>query len=123
MTKDEKRNYNYVVKCMEATAKKNGKPVGSFGIDFYNLAKRLHRLDVTIGRLNCDDCNYGLSESEEQNRDRKEKLALKLIEENIGCKAYINRDPRGYAIRMYLVDEDGRKAINQFDGETVALNW
>jgi len=119
MTNESRKNYEYVVKCLRATAKANGKPE----YDFFGLAKRLHRLDTTIGRLNCDACNYELSEEQSQNRERKSKLARDLLREYVGCNSYINYDPRGYAIRMYLVDEDGRKAFNQFDGETVALNW
>ena len=108
-----------VVRFMCATAKQNGKPHDEKTMNA--LANRLHRLETTLSRLAEDECNYPVYDEAKQ--ERIEKLAEKLITENIGCKCYTQRDPRGFAIRMYLVDEEGRKWFNSWDGETTGLNW
>lgn len=120
MTKQEFANKTAVIRHMIDTAIYNGKkPENTMVI--YDLAARLHRLETTLNRLACDQCNYPEYDSAKQ--ERIEKLAEKLIAENIGCKCYTQRDPRGLCIRMYLVDDEGRPWFNSWDGETTGLNW
>lgn len=119
MTKADYERKRNIVRAMCATAKANGKPDNWF--DIQALAERLHRLEATLSRLAEDECNYPVYDSAKQ--ERIEKLAEKLIRENLGCNCYTQRDPRGYAIRMYLVDEEGRKWFNTWDGETTGLAW
>lgn len=68
-----------------------------------------------------NECCYPVYDCEKQ--VRTEDRATKLIEEMIGCECYTQRDPRGFMIRMYLVDENGEKWFNSWDGETVGLDW
>lgn len=119
MTNQDYKNMGLVIKAMMSTAAANGKDSNYTKIS--GLAKRLHRIEVTLSRLACDACNYPEYDSTKQSR--LEKLACKLISDNIGCKCYTQRDPRGYIIRMYLVDDSGRPWFNLWDGETVGLNW
>ena len=119
MTKQQVENKHRVIHYMLTTAKHNGKDI-SF-VDVMSLANRLHRLEATLSRLAEDQCCCEKYDSAKQ--ERLEKLAENLIHENLGCRCYTQRDPRGFAIRMYLVDEDGRKWFNTGDGETTGLNW
>lgn len=119
MTKQQYAEKSAVIKHMIATATRNGKNFNTMVI--YDLAARLHRLETTLNRLACDQCNYPEYDSAKQ--ERIEKLAIKLITENLGCKCYTQRDPRGLCIRMYLVDDEGRPWFNSWDGETTGLNW
>lgn len=119
MTAQERTNRSLVVRMMSATAKANGKDGDILKI--YDFANRLHRLESTLSRLAEDACNYPVYDEAKQNRI--EKLAERIIAEVIGCKCYTQRDPRGYCIRLYLQDEDGRPWFNSWDGETTGLNW
>lgn len=119
MTKQQERNRADVITHMCITAEKNGKSGGY--IRFYDFANRLHRIETTLSRLACDQCNYPVYDSAKQ--ERLENLAESLISDYIGCKCYTQRDPRGKCIRMYLVDEDNHPWFNNWDGETTGLNW
>ena len=119
MTEQARKNRGLVVRFMSATATKNGKD-GDI-MKMYDLARRLHRLEATLSRLAEDACNYPVYDEAKQ--ERLENLAERLITEAIGCKCYTQRDPRGYCIRLYLNDEDGRPWFNSWDGETTGLNW
>jgi hypothetical protein len=100
------------------TAKANGKDLDL--LDAHGLADRLHRLEATLTRLAEDECNYPVYDKAKQ--DRIEKLAEKLIKDNIGCECYTQRDPRGYCIRMFLVDDEGNPWYNTL-ARDVGLNW
>lgn len=119
MTNQDYINRGLVVRMMTATARNNGKKADL--VTMLAVARRLHRLEATLSRLACDQCNYPVYDAAKQTR--LEKLALSIIAEAIGCKAYTQRDPRGYCIRLYLQDTDGRPWFNSWDGETVGLNW
>jgi len=119
MTNQEYKRRGLVVRFMVATAAANGKNADYLHI--FDLAKRLHRLESTLSRLACDQCNYPVYDAAKQSR--LEALAVRLISDNIGCKCYTQRDPRGFCIRLYLQDEDGRPWFNSWDGETTGLNW
>lgn len=80
----------------------------------------MHRLEATLTRLAEDECNYPKYDAAKQ--ERIEKLAEKLITENIGCDCYTQRDPRGFCIRMYLTESDGTPWYNTW-GKDVGLNW
>lgn len=108
-----------IINMMRATASHNGNPV----TDFEALANRLHRLETTLGRLAEIGCCRDMSAFEEAKQERLENLAERLVRENLGCDCYTQRDPRGYAIRMYLTDEEGNKWFNMWDGETTGLAW
>jgi len=119
MTKEAYERKRRIINVMCATAEHNGK--SSNWYDMLAFANRLHRLETTLSRLAEDECNYPVYDSAKQ--ERIEKLAERLIRETLGCKCYTQRDPRGFAIRMYLVDEKGRKWFNTWDGETTGLAW
>lgn len=119
MTKEETRSRAAVVRAMYETAKRNGKNPDF--IEIYNTATRLHRLEVTLERLAVDECCSEEYDAEKQ--ARLEQLAARIISEKIGAKCYTQRDPRGHAIRMYLIDKDGHPFVNSWDGETAALAW
>lgn len=119
MTKQQVENKARVVHYMLATAEHNGKRTSY--LEMVGLANRLHRLEATLSRLAEDQCCCESYDSAKQ--ERLENLAEKLIRENIGCKCYTQRDPRGFIIRMYLTDENGNKWFNSWDGETTGLNW
>lgn len=126
MTKQDRIRKDNVVRMMYHTAIRNGKQVDL--LDMYRVAERLHRLETTLSRLAEEECdsyyyNRYWKNGINPNQERKEILAEKIIAEEIGCKCYTQRDPRGYTIRMYLVDSEGRPWFNQWDGETAALNW
>lgn len=119
MTKADYRNMDTVIGKMCETARHNGKDAEFLGM--YDFAKRLHRIETTLQRLAEDECclpNY-----DEAKQERLEKLAVKLVRETLGCECDTNRDPRGFAIRMHLVNENGTKWCNTWDGETSGLNW
>lgn len=119
MTKEIRARKDHIIHMMCATARHNGKEA-----DFLNMiyfAERLHRLETTLSRLAEDECNYPVYDSAKQ--ERIEKLAERLIRETLGCDCYTQRDPRGYCIRMYLVDDEGHKWFNTWDGETAGLAW
>ena len=119
LTKEAMRRKDRIITMMCSTAEANGKDGGRLAMIYF--AERLHRLESTLSRLAEDQCcceNYDWKKQE-----RIEKLAEKLITDTLGCKCYTQRDPRGYCIRMYLVDENGRKWHNSWDGETTGLAW
>ena len=118
-TKEALRAKKAVIDAMCATAEKNGKQVDWF--DMRDTANRLHRLEATLSRLAEDQCNYANYDYKKQ--ERIENLVDRIIKEEIGCKCYTQRDPRGYCIRMYLVGEDGLPFFNSWDGETTVLAW
>lgn len=120
MKREEKQRARAaVISAMAATAKANGKPADY--LKMYDTARRLHRIEATLERLAEDECcSYTYDEAKQT---RLENLAQKIIRDEIGCNCYTQRDPRGYAIRMYLIDEDGRRFSNSWDGETAALAW
>lgn len=119
MTRREMENRVMIIRRMCSTAMHNGKECSY--PQMARLADRLHRIETTLQRLAVDQCMYDTYDWAKQ--ERLERLAESLIRENIGCRCYTQRDPRGYAIRMYLVDEGGRKWNNVFDGETTGLAW
>lgn len=121
MTKAEERLNRKATICinMYETAVRNNKNV-SYS-DICNLADRLHRMESTLTHLAEDECNYPKYDSAKQ--ERIEKLAEKLITDNIGCECYTQRDPRGFCIRMkHLVDVDGNEWYNTW-GQDTGLDW
>ena len=119
LTKKARENKDRIVRMMCSTARHNGKDDDLLKMIYF--AERLHRLESTLSRLAEDQCCY--STYDEKKQDRIEKLAEKLIKETLGCKCYTQRDPRGFCIRMHLVDDEGRKWYNTWDGETTGLAW
>lgn len=122
MTKQDRINRDKIVSMMCSTARYYGKETTfSSMLDFAN---RLHRLETTLSRLADDEATSPYFEKRnELKQERIEKLAEKLVTETLGCKCYTQRDPRGFAIRMYLVNEEGRKWSNTWDGVTTGLAW
>ena len=119
MTNRQMEAKEWVIEMMRSTAHCNGK--NDTYLEMRHFAERLHRLEATLHRLAEEEC---MSETYDQAKQiRIEKLAENLIREHIGCECYTQRDPRGCAIRMYLVDWEGNKRFNTFDGETTALAW
>lgn len=103
-----------VIRYMYRTARANGKQI-SYG-RVIAVADRLHRLEKTLERLAYDEACE--PEYDMRKQERIEKLATKVVTEEIGCRVRMNRDPRGYCIRMYLQDY-----FNSWDGETTGLAW
>lgn len=122
MTKAELARRNLVIKMATHTAIKNG-----IETDTYKMSKvidKLHRLEPAVTRLIVEKVNKGSLDSRKyKDLERKAGHILQIITENIGCKAYICKEPRGATIRMYLIDEFDRPWFNSMDGETVCLNW
>ena len=119
MTKQQLHNKDRFVSMLITTATHHGKEIGYLeAIDFANW---LHRCEATLSRLAEDECNYPTYDEAKQ--ERYENRVEKAIAEKIGCKCYTQRDPRGYCIRLYLVDSDGRKWFNTWDGETSGCDW
>lgn len=119
MTKEEKKEKELIVRMMCATARANGKDASLEHIT--QVAERLHRLESILNRLAIDQCNKPVYDAAGQKH--YEEVAEKVISENLGCRCYTQRDPRGFSIRMYLVDEEDRKWSNTWDGETTGLAW
>lgn len=119
MTQQQLRNKDIFVSMCISTATHHGKELGYLeALDFANW---LHRCETTLSRLAEDECNY--PKYDEAKQERTEARVEKAIAERIGCKCYTQRDPRGYCIRLYLVDADGMRFTNSWDGETAACNW
>lgn len=119
---EQQRKYNEkrrIVSAMYATAELNG--IDLKWHEMESVADRLHRIEATLSRLAEEQCSYPVYDEAKQ--ERLENLALTIISESIGCKAYTQRDPRGFCIRMYLIGEDGKKWSNVWDGETTGLSW
>jgi len=119
LTKAARARKDQIIRMMCSTARHNGKDDDFLRMIYF--AERLHRLETTLSRLAEDECNYPVYDEAKQ--ERIEKLAEKLVAEKLGCKCFTQRDPRGYAIRMHLVDDEGRKWFNTWDGETTGLAW
>lgn len=119
MTREEYRRREAIIGHMLTTARRNGKETNWLMMS--QIADRLHRVETTLSRLAEDECNYSTYDKRKQ--ESREKFAEDLISKEIGCKCYTQRDPRGYCIRMYLVDENGNKWFNTWDGETTGLAW
>lgn len=109
----------HVIDHMYATAVQNGKDTNYDKI--VAVANRLHRLETTLQRLAVDESCFPTYDAAKQ--ERLEKLAGKIITEEIGCDYFTQRDPRGYCIRMYLTDQFGREWCNTWDGKITGLAW
>lgn len=121
MTKYEFKQRETVIKMATHTAIKNG-----IETDTYEMSKtidRLHRFEPALQRFADRSCSVTLSAEEERKWKKKIETVRKIIKEKIGCDSYVCTDPRGAMIRMYLVNEDGRKWHNNFDGETTCFLW
>lgn len=119
MTKQQLENRDRFINKLISTAEHNGKELGYLAA--IKFADWLHRNESTLNRLGIEQCNSNNYDAAKQ--ERTEKRVEKAIAETIGCKCYTQRDPRGFAIRLYLVDDEGRKWFNGFDGETSGCNW
>lgn len=119
MTKQQLENRDRFINRLLSTAEHNGKKLGY--LDAIKFADWLHRNESTLNRIAIEQCTSNNYDAVKQ--ERIEKRVVNAIAETIGCKCYTQRDPRGFAIRLYLVDEDGCKWFNGFDGETSGCNW
>ena len=119
MTKQQWANKERFISMLRSTAEYHGKEIGY--TQARNFADWLHRCEATLSRLAEDECNY--PKYDEAKQERTEKRVEKAIAERIGCRCYTQRDPRGYCIRLYLIDNEGRKWFNTWDGETSGCNW
>lgn len=124
MNKNERRMQEKarVMKYMMITAMWNGKSPSFHEIE--NLADMLHRDEVRMQHLaerECDDPTYG--DADQRAYDRAIDRVVTRIKDEIGAVAYVDGDPRGWMIRMRLLDENGKPWSNSGDGETAALAW
>ena len=119
LTKKQKEEKEKIIDMMCATARRNGLPGDRNTIAA--LALRLHRTETALHRLALDECNNPTYDEKKQ--ERLENLAEKLVKEALGCECETQRDPRGFCIRMHLVDEDGDVWSNSWDGVTTGLAW
>lgn len=119
MNRNQFEEKSRVIRWMCSTAIRNGRPHTFYSMT--DVADRLHKIETTLSRLAEEECEYEHYDSVKQ--ESREKKALEIITKEIGCKAYTQRDPRGYCIRMYLVDDNGDPVYNSWDGETTGLAW
>ena len=103
------------------------------------LLNKLHRYEVTLSRINDNDCNghprikieyrdgkkyeYAIEDIAWKNRDAKKEVSIqnKVIEllKPFNIEVKFNGDPRGGAIRMLLPDQSS----NGWDHETWGIYW
>jgi hypothetical protein len=119
MTKQGRANRDRFISMLMSTATHHGKEIEY--TQARNIADWLHRCETTLSRLAEDECNY--PKYDEAKQERTEKRVEETIAETIGCKCYTQRDPRGYCIRLYLVNDQGMPWFNTWDGETSGCNW
>lgn len=109
------------------------------GYEIRTLLNKLHRYEVTLSRINENDCNghpktvikfrdgkkyeYSIENVEWAKRDEKKEESIKkkviALLEPLGIKVRFNGDPRGGSIRMILPDNTS----NGWDGETWGIYW
>lgn len=123
MTKQQWKNKDRFVSMLASTARFYGNEMDYFeAMDFANW---LHRCEATLSRLAEYECGDegDYRKYDEAKQERYESRVEKAIAETIGCKCYTQRDPRGYCIRLYLVNDEGTPWSNTWDGETSGCNW
>lgn len=87
------------------------------------IAKHLKRVNTQLNWWNeayCDSdryFRYWNEEGENELLDKIEKQVTEYVTKNIGCKMYINHDPRGHAVRLYL------KSYHNVIDQTTAMVW
>ena len=127
MTKYQLERKNHFLRAITNYANAHGKTDANGNeLSIYDMqytADYLHRLETTLCRLTEYDCNGTMTKRDERKRERAEKRALDFISEKIGCTAYINGDPRGMQIRLYIKDTSTDNFYNCFDGETSGIDW
>lgn len=119
MTKQQAKNKDRFVSMLISTATHHSKELDY--LEAISFAGWLHRCEATLSRLAEEECEC--EHYNEAKQERTEKRVEKAITERIGCRCYTQRDPRGYCIRLYLCDSEGRKWCNTWDGETSGCNW
>ena len=119
MTKQQHRNKDIFVSMLKSTAHHYGKEMTY--LEAISFAEWLHRCEATLGRLAEDECCC--ERYDEVKQERTEKRVERAIAERIGCDCYTQRDPRGYCVRLYLVNSEGMPWHNSWDGETSGCNW
>lgn len=68
-------------------------------LDPVALCKKLHRLEAWAGRVALDLCNGDVDQDEaDEELDKIEAAVKKLL--GAGPAFFINRDPRGYALKI-----------------------
>lgn len=126
MTKEQMKNKERFARAIMQTANANGKEMDY--LQAVRAAEYIHRVEATLSRLadmECDEYYYnhywknGINPKQERAEERIEKY----IRETIGCECCIQRDPRGYCVRLYLKNEATGFFYNSWDGETSAANW
>ena len=119
MTKQQLVNRDKFISRLMDTAAHHGKELHY--LEAINFADWLHRCETTLSRLATDECETDKYDFKKQ--ERTEKRVEEAIAERIGCKCYTQRDPRGFCIRLYLVNDQGMIWANSWDGETSGCNW
>lgn len=75
-----------------------------------DLCKKLHRLEVFATRKAEDLCNGVLQEPDDKDySDGVMKSLIKILNPPAHIKLYINRDPRGYALK---IDDECKRKYN-----------
>ena len=70
------------------------------------LYKKLHRIEVKAHRMTEDLCNIEVDqEAYDKALDRAEERANQIL--GAGPRVFINRDPRGYALKIRTKDAKG----------------
>jgi hypothetical protein len=70
-------------------------------LDPIKLCKKLRRLELKAARLTLDLCNgAGDSERHDAALDRIAERVVKLLAIGEECGFFVNRDPRGYALKV-----------------------
>jgi len=86
---------------------KNLNVIFKTGIDPVTLCKKLRRLELKAERAAENLCNGTELEESEAKMESVKKSLKKIIGTEHGLRVFINRDPRGYALK--IDDEDMRE--------------
>lgn len=126
MTKQQIKNKERFVSAILAYANAHEKELDY--LEAVAAAEYIHRNETTLSRLaemECDSYYYNLYWKDGVNpkQERTEKRMEKYIRETIGCNVRFDRDPRGFAIKLYLKCPETNYYWNVWDGETTGANW
>ncbi len=95
-----------------------------FGLDCepVQLCKRLRRLELKANRICCDLCNGDIDQDDaDKQLEAIEKSLIKIIGKENAGKVFINRDPRGYALKMTEDESKKHRAVHRDFGGYVIL--
>lgn len=117
MNKESAVAYINTVRTFDENLKLIGKELNAYQLE--EILRWLHKKEALLNKVHTDICNRPFTEDEYTSLNEFEKVIVSYVKEKLGFECEINRDPRGYAIRIKL--PNGK--YNSWDGETWTLNW